>query len=212
MERLNDIVAECLRGSEQAPLALEREMRPRLVASLQNRGATPSQAEEIAADVLGECFISGEKCLLRRFSPKREFDSWLLRVAINRLIDKQRRQNFVQQIDVENRPLENSISTPAPDADLRRIVKKALTDSFAACDPQVRVLLWLSYAFQVKQTRLARAWGWSESKLSRTLTANCEAIRENTLKKIRQIEPGLALLWEDVIDVCDEAQEGLFRN
>lgn len=213
MASLNGIVRECLHGSVEAYQALDREMRPRLVGSLQNRGATPSQAEDIAADVLGECSQPGEKSLLRRFDGKREFESWLLRVGINRLIDRQRRQVLFQQEGLENGSPEGAYSTSEqPDAILRGIVRKALAESFAACEPQVRVLLWLTYAFEVKQTRLAKVWDWSESKLSRTLTSGRDAVRERTLRAINEREPGLTILWEDVVAICAEGQESLFAS
>jgi RNA polymerase sigma factor (sigma-70 family) len=211
MASLNGIVRECLDGSVQAYLTLDREMRPRLVASLQNRGATPSLAEDIAADVLSECSLPGEKSLLNRFNGKREFESWLLRVGINRLIDRQRRQGLFQQDGLENDAHDKEGATPEqPDATLHRIIRKALADAFASCDPQVRVLLWLTYAYEVKQSKLARIWGWSESKLSRTLSSSCEAIRERTLNAIKQLEPGLTIMWEDVVDVCDEGKKAFF--
>jgi RNA polymerase sigma factor (sigma-70 family) len=213
MTSLNGIVRECLQGSVEAYLALDREMRPRLVGSLQNRGATASQAEDVAADVLSECCLPGEKSLLNRFDGKREFESWLLRVGINRFIDRQRRQGLFQQEGTENGAVERGYSSSErPDAILRGIVRKALAESFAACEPQVRVLLWLTYASEVKQSRLARAWGWSESKLSRTLTTGRDAIRERTLRAINQLEPGLKIIWEDVLEVCADGQETLLAS
>jgi RNA polymerase sigma factor (sigma-70 family) len=212
MTSLNGTVRECLQGSVEAFLTLDREMRPRLVGSLQSRGATHSEAEDVAADVLNECHQPGEKSLLNRFNGKREFESWLLRVAINRFIDRQRRQTFFNQDGLETTGAHELGEAPPeqPDATLRRIVRKALAESFAACDSQSRVLLWLTYAHQVKQARLAEAWGWSEAKLSRTLTASRDDIRQRTLSAVKRLEPGLTLLWEDIIDVCAEGQESLF--
>jgi RNA polymerase sigma factor (sigma-70 family) len=187
-------------------------MRPRLVASLKNRGATTAVAEELAADVLGECFVSGEGCLLNRYNGSREFESWLLRVAINRLIDSQRRHLLFQRKGVDHLHQEASFATAteSPDAALSQLIQKALAEAFASFEPQIRVLLWLAYAFEVKQSRLATAWGWSESKLSRTLTSSCESIRIKTLRAINQREPGLVILWEDVVEVCADDLKSLF--
>jgi len=62
----------------------------------------------------------------------------------------------------------------------------------------------------VKQSRLAEAWGWSEAKLSRTLTVSRDGIRQRTLSAVKRLEPGLTLFWEDIIGVCSEGQESLF--
>ena len=211
MTSLNGTVRECLQGDVEAFLTLDREMRPKLVGSLQSRGATPSEAEDVAADVLNDCRQPGEKSLLNRFNVKREFESWLLRVCINRFIDRQRRQALFKQEGLEAGAREpGQEPSEPPDAILRQIVRKALADSFAACDPQSRVLLWLTYAYEVKQSRLAEAWGWSEAKLSRTLTVSRDGIRQRTLSAVKRLEPGLTLFWEDIIGVCSEGQESLF--
>jgi RNA polymerase sigma factor (sigma-70 family) len=211
MALLSSVVDDCLRGSVEAHLALDREMRPRLEACLKGRGATNAVAEEISADVLSECFLRGEDSLLHRYHGKREFEGWLLRVAINRLIDRQRRQLLIQRKNLEGAPEGMEFLPDHPDAVLARIIQKALAEAFAGCEPQVRVLLWLAYAFEVKQSRLAAAWDWSESKLSRTLTSSCEAIRERTLSAIHEIEPGLVILWEDVVDVCADDVRTFFK-
>jgi RNA polymerase sigma factor (sigma-70 family) len=211
MASLSVTVSECLRGSVEALLTLDKEMRPRLVASLQNRGAEASQAEEIAADVLSECARPGESSLLNRFHGNREFESWLLRVAINRLIDRQRRLALYKHESFDHSKHEPA-SPPLTDSDaaLRKIARKALVEAFASCEAQVRVLLWLVYAFNVKQSRMAAAWGWSESRVSRTLTAGGETIRLRTLRAVHQMEPGLTLEWEDIVGVCADDEENLF--
>ncbi len=207
---LNGLVRECLRGSSEAFRALDQEMRSRLIGSLQNRGASYALAEEIAADLLSDCSLPGERSLLNRFEGKGEFRGWLLRVAINRLIDRQRRRVLIREQYPDEEIAVPIIDEAPPDRALRDIVRSALKKAFVACDPQVRVLLWLTFAFGVKQCRLADAWGWSEAKISRKLSLGCDVIREQTLSIIQTLEPGLTLEWDDVIGVCAEMKAGSF--
>jgi RNA polymerase sigma factor (sigma-70 family) len=213
MASLSLIIGECRQGSAEAYLQLDREMRPRLIASLRCRGASPALAEDLTADVLSECSLPGDRSLLCQYTGKHEFESWLMRVCINRLIDRQRHVAVVQRTSLEELPYE--MPNPVherPDGSLRRIVHQALGEAFASCDAQVRVLLWLVYGFEVKQSRLAAAWGWSESRISRTLSAGGETIRQRTLRRVAQIEPGLTLLWEDIVGVCGEESDSLFGH
>lgn len=194
-------------GSSSSLLELQNEMRPRMVASLKGRGAGDSVAEDVAEDILSECMRPGVNSLLNRFHGKCPLDSWLLRVAINRLITRQRRERMLQPLCIktieEARPNESTVSEW--EVSLRELVARALRSAISSLPVQSRVLLWLHYGFAIPQKRLCRSWNCNASKLSRILAeARCH-IRTETLAIVSREEPGLILRWEDVSGVCADS-------
>ena len=213
MPSLNGIVRDCLLGSADARVALDREMRPLLKASLMSRGATASHAEVLAAVVLSDCFLPGEQSLLSRFDGNRDFGSWLSRVAINRFLDELHIEKLLSRgghdpdLAEKGNPVKDQFAIL-----LRDIVRKALAEALASREPQVRVILWLTYVHNVKQSRLAQVWGWSESELSQTISSNLDALRDKTLSAILRIDPSLPILWEDVVDACADGEASLISS
>ena len=59
------------------------------------RGATPTEAKDITADVFGDCFGRENKTpLLESYNGGGPLRAFLSRAALNRLIDLKRRQRF----------------------------------------------------------------------------------------------------------------------
>ena len=53
-----------------------------------------------------------------------------------------------------------------------------------------------------------RMVGWSEAKVSRTLSKAMDQIRAETLKEVKQREPMLTLTWQDFQDLCESDSGG----
>src|SRR3954468_21883489 len=81
-----------------APAASELRSRyhGKLVGVLRARGANPTEAEDLAADLWTDCFAprGNRQPLLTKYQGRCALESWLLTVATNRLVDLKRRQSF----------------------------------------------------------------------------------------------------------------------
>lgn len=182
--------------------SLQLRIRPRIVASLVSRGASESTAEDVASEVLSECFLQPEENLLRRFPGSSGLEHWLLRVAINRLISLQRRERFTAPWPEGFEPELEGNPESAPETALRDLVFRALCKAVESLPPGHRVLLWLRYGQGIPQNRLCVCWRCNPAKLSRRLAAVRTRFRDLTMAEVHKQEPGLQLKWEDIVSVC----------
>jgi RNA polymerase sigma factor (sigma-70 family) len=183
---------------------LQRDLRPRMIASLKSRGASEVMAEDVASEILSECLSDAESNLLRRFPGTDGLDHWLLRVAINRLISLQRRERIYSPLGDELESESAPHGEPALESPLCEVVSRALQEAIAALPVGTRVLLWLRYGYGIPQNRLCVCWRCHPSKLSRLLAAAREELRDRTLDAVRRAEPGLLLKWDDIAEVCSD--------
>ena len=184
---------------------LDRDLRPRMIASLKSRGASRDLAEDLASEVFSECVAESPHNLLSRFKGSGPVDHWLLRVAINRLISRQRRERLTSPVgmeEIEAIPCEN---TPEMEGALQGIVSKALREALDLLPVQSRLLLWLRHGYEIPQKRLCICWQSTPSRLSRALSSARDAVREHTLRSLQKEEPGLNLQWQDISGVCANA-------
>jgi RNA polymerase sigma factor (sigma-70 family) len=185
---------------------LDSEMRERMLASLRGRGANEADAEDVVADVFTECLRPDGESLLSRYHRRCAFDKWLLRVAINRLISRQRRARMLQLMQM---PPEVACEDEGPvDAGLRELVLDALRGALDAMSPQDRVLLWMRHGFGISQKRLCVAWKCHPTRMSRMLAAARERLRRTTIERVRVAEPDLVVGWMDIAGACTDG--GLF--
>lgn len=183
---------------------LDRDLRPRMIAILRSRGASRDLAEDLVSEILSECVAESPRNLLARFNGDGPIDGWLLRVAINRLISRQRRERLMESAEIEeidSLPCENSQEMEGA---LHGIVSRALRGAIEALPAESRLLLWLRHGFGIPQNRLCVCWGSTPSKISRALSSARDAVRESTLRSIQKEEPGLHLEWQDISGVCAE--------
>lgn len=188
--------------TQHSPEHLQIHFRPRLVASLRLRGASEEMADDVASGILADCLLESEGNLLRKFQGSDGLENWLMRVAINRLITIQRRENRSMPLVGD---FEDELSSDNPESlesPLRELVNRALRQAMGALPAGMRVLLWLRYAHGIAQNRLSICWRCHPTKLSRMLAAAREEVRIRTLAEVRRVEPGLMLQWEDVVAVC----------
>jgi RNA polymerase sigma factor (sigma-70 family) len=212
------LVERCQDGDREAL----SELRERNNASLRNiliaRGASGSEAEEILAEVWAKCVPGGEQhpSLLEKFNGNSRVQNWLARVATNRWLDGKRQDKFRGEppvtADAGSRTefFYRVPATPKEDVDstLVALLRDSLKAAFTACQPEALILLRLVYLHDVTQREVMRMVGWSESKVSRTLSQALGQLRTETLKQLKQREPMLTLTWQDFQDLCESDAGG----
>lgn len=193
-------------GYDQEFLArLDRELRPRMIASLQSRGASRDTAEDVASEIFSECVADGPRNLLRRYHGAAPMDGWLLRVALNRLVSRQRRERLVETTGMDGIDGVADEQSPGMEEALQGIVSKAVRDAIESLSAQTRLLLWLRHGYGIPQNRLCVCWRSTPSKLSRVLSSARETVRKRALLSIGAEEPGLHLEWRDISEVCADS-------
>lgn len=181
---------------------LDRELRPRMVAILRSRGASRDSAEDVVAEILSECVADAPRNLLARFKGEGSMDAWIFRVAINRLISRQRRERWMESLGMEaleSLPCEDSQEIEGA---VQGIVSSALREAIESLPARTRLLLWLRHGYGIPQNRLCVCWQSTPSRLSRALSSAREAVRKRTLESIQSAEPGFQLQWQDISGVC----------
>ena len=184
---------------------LNEELRPRMISSLASRGASRDVAEDVVSEILAECVAEAPRNLLARFKGEGPLDGWLLRVAINRLISRQRRERLMEPTEIgeiESLPCE---SMEVMEEALQAIVSKALREAIESLPAEARLLLWLRHGYAIPQNRLCICWRSTPSKLSRALSSARRIVRDQTLRSIQTDDPGLHLQWQDISGVCSNS-------
>src|SRR5215471_19087688 len=105
------LVRQCLEGESEALTTLRRSYNGDLVNILLSRGATPTESDDLLADLWDDCVVGSEDrpSLLEKFSGRCALRNWLATVATRRWIDLRRRRG---------RHVESSAASaegPAPD-------------------------------------------------------------------------------------------------
>ncbi len=186
-----------------AEIAGRREALERIVAGFGARSR--SEAEEVVADVLADCFgarTAGGARILEQYRGQCSLDSWLITVCRNRLRD---RIGSAEECKVE-RGLERDL--PAPEREtaepaLVELLAEALAFGFSRLEPLELVFLRLVYLHGISQREVAAAWRCHESKVSRALKEGFARLREETLRFLGTREPLLELEWRDLVAVCE---------
>ncbi len=196
---------------------LTRELTGQLRAILIRRGATPTEADDVVADLLADCFgpEGGRSTLLDRFSGRGSLKAFLTRTALNRLIDHKRRLRFRGELPVPagddgrdsgadpfDRVAGINLHEPGEDL-LVDLLRTAILNTFASCDPEELLMLRMVAIHRVPQAAVARMFSCSQSRISRTLTALTTQIRRDTLAEVQRIDPWLELEWEDFLSLCE---------
>ena len=214
-------------SAEQDEVRFEIEMLPRLrrdyhttlVNVLVARGASPLEAEDLLADLWGDCVGRDDDrpSLLEKFSGKCPVQNWLATVATHRLVDLKRRQKHRGELSTPGRDGESetdafeqlpAASSNQSEGSLVDLLKNSLQAAFAKCPPQAMLMLRLVYLNTLTQREVGRMWGWHESKVSRCLTQAMTDIQATTLSEIKRRDPWLDLAWEDFVELCESHQIG----
>ena len=211
------LIEAALAGDEVAAATIRcPETNARLEAVLRNRGA-------ITADLWTDCFDSraGHRPLLEKFSGKGSLNAFLTRTALNRLIDYKRRQRFRGELsgrttrmsreDTEiGDPFDSLPGEDSPGDSEDRLVgllRDAMLAAFSRIDPEKLVVLKLVKVHGLDQELAGRMWNWSQSKVSRNISAVMEEIRAATISELKRIDPWLELRWEDFVGLCKQSSD-----
>jgi RNA polymerase sigma factor (sigma-70 family) len=189
-----------------------------LLNTLIARGASATEAEELLADLWGDCVGRREDrpSLLEKFSGKCPLRNWLTTVATHRLVDLKRRQKHRGELsrndpdDQQRDPFEQLPAGVAvrSEAGLVDLLKESLQAAFAKSPPDALLMLRLIYLNGLSQREVGRMWGWHESKVSRCLSQAMTAIETHTLRELKQRDAWLELAWQDFLELCESHQIG----
>ena len=207
-----DLVQRALAGDDEAVAQFESEYRPTLERVLMARGVDRGQAEDLVADVIAECFGAGkkgamEKRLLEKFEGRSSLSTWLIRTTWNRWLDLKRRDKFrgeLPEYDEDRERGTDRFDRVAADededfieTDLAELMAGAIKQAFASLEPEVLVMLKLSYLHGISQTVIAQMWGCDQTRVSRTLSSAREQIAAETMRALRAADLDLQIDYDD---------------
>jgi len=213
-EEENALRQRCLAGHDASLRQLREMFHGLLVGVLQQRGANPTEAADIVADLWSECVGDhGRPSLLARFGGRCALRTWLIAVATNRLVDVKRRERLRHQDKgreaLTGHPASN-LPTPPREEALTRLLHVCLQEALCHCDQDGLLMLKLVHLHGLTQREVGQMWGWHESKISRHMGNAMEAISAGTRAGIRRRDPWLEIGWEDLLEVCQAGPEGFF--
>tara|TARA_R110002096_G_scaffold328664_2_gene522683 strand:- start:147 stop:854 length:708 start_codon:yes stop_codon:yes gene_type:complete len=212
-----DLVDRAVAGEDDAVKAFQKEYQPMLERVVMSRGVDKVQAQDLVADVIAECFGAGKKGqtrpLLEKFEGRSSLSTWMIRITWNRWLDLKRRDKFRGELpayaDDDDRsgdrfdriaggPLEEELL----DDDLTNLMGRAIKTAFDSLEPEVLLMLKLSYLHGVSQSIISKMWQCDQTRVSRALTGAREQIAEITMQVISEADADLDLEWEDFQKLC----------
>ena len=211
----SELVAAALSGDANACAEIgSPENISWLQAVLVKRGASHSEAGDLTADLIADCFggKAGKPPLLEKYNGKGKLRAFLTRAAINRLIDYKRRAKFQGQLPTKNLDsaptdefdmLAGEDQEPEPSEEkLVGLLRDALVHAMSKCDPLHLMLMRLVVVHGVRQDLVGNVFGWSQSKVSRAISSVMTTIKEETMAEIKAADPWLELEWGDFLSLC----------
>lgn len=207
-----DLAQRCLEGDDEAIGELRRETAPWLHTCLVAAGASPVEAEELLVSLWTDCVCGtgGRKPRLTRYRGQCPLRGWLKVVAVNQLIDHQRRSLRRQTVPLETAaPAGIAPEFPA-EAPLIGIMKTAVTGALAQCPAEALVMLQLLHVHGLTQRELARLWNCHESRISRAVARASGELSRAILANVREADPALTIGWDDFTELCQCADFSVF--
>lgn len=212
-DEINDDLARvtgCLHGGAADLAWLRDKCHSDLLHILLSRGASPTEADDLLADLWSDCVPGGSDrpSLLEKFNGKCKLLGWLSTVATRRWIDFKRRQSrIVPPVDSEEGgdwPGQDPGQAGVAGEDaLVEILRHSLQHAFRNCSSESLVLLRLRYVHKLSQRELAQMLGWHESKVSRLLTQTMQEIERATLTEAKKRDPWISMTWDDFLELCN---------
>ena len=209
---------ECLEDDTDALTILRNKYQHFLKTVLMVRGASEIEAEDLLADLWGDCVAGADDTasLLEKYSGRCPLKNWLTTVATNRLFDLKRKlrvRGAASYEDDEGGRNDSSLRSLilAPlirEGVLVGLLRESLQHALDRCSASALLMLRLVYLHGLTLREVGRMWGWHESKVSRCLTQAMSEIQANTLKLIKQTDPWMELIWQDFLDLCETHQIG----
>ena len=210
-----EFVHRVLDADETAAAQLRDRYQGKIVGVLCVRGASKTEAEDLTADLWADCFSPrhGGQPLLSKYNGRCALESWLITVAMHRLVDLKRRQTFRVSVP----PGEDSSETffeRQPQPETRRseepllvLLHDAINHAFAKRESDAVLMMKLVHVYQITQREIARMWGWHESKVSRAIEDARKGIESDILAEVKRKDPWLELQWDDFIGLCERSPE-----
>ena len=203
-------VARVLSADPAAAAELRSRYQGKLVGVLRGRGASQTEAEDLAADLWTDCFAprGDRQPLLTKYQGRCALESWLLTVATNRLVDLKRRQSFRVEVAPSPDSSEDFFDRqaqpekPSSEKPLLNLLRDAIQRGLERQDEDAVLMLKLVHLHQLTQREISRMWGWHESKVSRTLDTTRESMSKIILTEIKKVDPWLELRWNDFVELC----------
>jgi RNA polymerase sigma factor (sigma-70 family) len=212
------LVRQCLDGKPEALTTLRGQYNGDLVNILLSRGATPTESDDLLADLWDDCVSGGDArpSLLEKFSGRCALRNWLATVATRRWIDlRRRRGRHLETSHVTGDGAAPDILDTLPALDLKsrdealsNLLLESLRKAFRSCPPQSLLLLRLVYLHGLTQREVCRMLGWTEARASRTLSGAMQEIERATLRYLASRDPLLKLSWADFVELCEIHQAG----
>jgi len=212
-----DLVDRAVNGDDDAVREFQEEYQPMLERVMMSRGVDRVQAQDLVADIIAECFGAGKKGqtrpLLEKFEGRSSLSTWMIRITWNRWLDLKRRDKFRGDLpvydDEDDRSGDrfdkvegNDLGENLLDKDLSELMGRSIKKAFDSLDPDVLLMLKLSYLHGISQSVIANMWQCDQTRVSRSLTAAREQIAEITMQAIKEADPSLELEWEDFHRLC----------
>lgn len=202
----------CLDGDPDALKAFKEKYLDPLVGVLINRGAYPTEAEDLVRGLWADCAVgrNDRGPLLERYNGRSSLRAWLTTVATHLLVDQLRRRKFRHDLhpkgeeDDDRDPMERLtrvLDVPV-ESDLMHLLLAGLKAGFDACPAEELLMLRLVIFHDFSQRDLCQLWGWTEPRVSRHLKSAYETIRDAMQERIRQTDPDLKLTFEDFVELC----------
>jgi RNA polymerase sigma factor (sigma-70 family) len=184
---------------------MQKRFGGELRAFLLGAGATTSEADDLLTSLWTDC-VTG-KPLLLRYRGTAPLIAWLKTVVMNDLVDRRRRQSLEKSAGNALSGLEGEGAharrrNRAADAPLFRIMRRALTRAFGSCPAESVVMLQLVHLYGLTQREVCVIWGYTESKVSRRLSAAMNQIAQETMRAICDADKWLEIQWDDFLDFC----------
>jgi len=196
-----ELTRKCLDGDPQALTQMQRKYGRELTAFLLCAGATTTEADELLTNLWTDC-ITG-KPLLARYRGSAPLIAWLKTVLMNDLVDRRRRQSIEKSAtDVLSGHEGEHRREAVADAPLFGIMRGALTRAFGSCPAEAVVMLQLVHLYGLTQREVCGIWGYTESKVSRRLSAAVGHIAQETMRAVADADEWLEIRWEDFLDFC----------
>ncbi|MDF1826148.1 MAG: sigma-70 family RNA polymerase sigma factor [Verrucomicrobiales bacterium] len=211
-----DLVDKAIAGDDDSVVAFQEEYQPMLERVMMSRGVERTQAQDLVADIIAECFGAGKKGqtrpLLEKFEGRSSLSTWMIRITWNRWLDLKRRDKFRGELpsyeDDDDRSgdrfdrVAGNDDEPLLDEDLSDLMGRAIKHAFDSLDPDVLLMLKLSYLHGISQTLIARMWRCDQTRVSRSLTSARTQIASETMQFIQQQDADLQIDWEDFQKLC----------
>ena len=205
----------CREGNLDELSRVFTELLPALKSQLQTLGASQSEADSLAAEVLSDCLVGTLKRppLIRQFQGRSSLATWMAAVARNRYYDFMRGQKMDRSIAAQLQDAlegnEQWVVNDIQEEHVFEALREALTKAFQALSAFDAVLLQLVHAHKVDQRVLARFLGWSDTKMSRHLSTLRTDVKFHVHSALRHIDNSQPPCWKDLMEICGRLVEPL---